>query len=100
MIYSRGARKTTAGVYTRGKSGQHRIRQLLTATGGNSRESATETYTALALSRGKGEKSGVRARSAAWRHGAGVNPVGCKECYKTMIRRCTLTARTEEQSSG
>lgn len=26
-----------------GKSGQHRTRQLLTATGGNSRESATET---------------------------------------------------------
>ena len=28
---------------TRGKSGQHRERQSLTATGGNSRESATET---------------------------------------------------------
>lgn len=27
----------------RGKSGQHRIRQSLTATGGNPRESATET---------------------------------------------------------
>ena len=26
-----------------GKSGQHRIRQLLTATGGDPRESATET---------------------------------------------------------
>jgi hypothetical protein len=28
---------------TRGKSGQHRERQLLTAIGGNPRESATET---------------------------------------------------------
>lgn len=54
-----------------GKSGQHRIRQSLTATGGNSRESATETipprtFLLKILSkkvRGKGERSEVRAHS-------------------------------------
>lgn len=43
----------------RGKSGQHREGQLLTATGGNSRESATETKPPSY--RGKGEKRGARA---------------------------------------
>jgi len=46
-----------------GKSGQHRTRQLLTATGGNPRESATETKLPFM---GKGETSGVRAHSGVW----------------------------------
>ena len=41
IIYRQSARRPLA--FARGKSGQHRIRQSLTATGGNPRESATET---------------------------------------------------------
>jgi hypothetical protein len=49
-----------------GKSGQHRAWQLLTATRGNSRESATETIPPEAINPGKGEKSEVRAHDTAW----------------------------------
>jgi hypothetical protein len=52
------------GDASRGKSGQRRERQLLTATGGNPRESATETKPLSSES--KGEKSEVRARSLCW----------------------------------
>lgn len=67
-----------AGVfmYMRGKSGQRRIRQPLTAAGGDSRESATETKLPFM---GKGETSEVRAHSDVWQHTEEVNPVGCKE---------------------
>ena len=62
---------------------QQRIRQSLTATGGNSRESATETKLPLYfIYEGKGETSGVRAHSRLWRHRREVNPVGCKEICK------------------
>ena len=47
-----------------GKSGQHRIRQSLTATGGDPRESATETK--LPEQSGKDETSRVRAYSIPW----------------------------------
>ena len=51
-----------AGYFTfRGKSGQYRTQQLLTATEGNLRESATETIPPL--TKGKGEMSEVRAHS-------------------------------------
>jgi len=50
-------------MWARGKSGQHRMRQPLTAAGGNPRESATETKLP---SKGKGETSEVRAHSDAW----------------------------------
>ncbi len=50
--------------FLRGKSGQHRGGQLLTATGGDSRESATETIPSRL--RDKGEKSEVRAHSRLW----------------------------------
>ncbi len=47
-----------------GKSGQLRDWQLLTATGGNPRESATETTQPVFLKKiGNGETSGVRAHS-------------------------------------
>lgn len=45
-----------------GKSGRLREGQLLTATRGNSRESATETKPPIILV-GKDEKSGVRAHN-------------------------------------
>gem|GEM_PF-1141101 len=48
----------------RGKSGQYRAEQSLTATGGNPRESATETKLPNLL--GKGETSGVKAHSTSW----------------------------------
>lgn len=48
-----------------GKSGQRRERQLLTATEGDLRESATETIP-LSFILGKGEMSEVRAHSLAW----------------------------------
>jgi hypothetical protein len=63
----------------RGKSGQHRTRRLLTATGGDSRESATETRPPVSI--GKDETSEVRAHSDAWRHAEEVNPVCCKEDF-------------------
>ncbi len=44
-----------------GSTGQ---RQSLTATGGDPRESATETK--LPLQKGKGETSGVKAHSNVW----------------------------------
>ena len=68
----------------RGKSGQHRIRQSLTATRGDPRESATETKLPIAM--GKGETSKVRAYSLLWRHSKEVNPVGCKEIYISGVR--------------
>lgn len=40
-------------------------RQSLTATGGNPRESATETKLPKSSDEGKGERSGVRAHSDA-----------------------------------
>ena len=49
-----------------GKSGQHRERQSLTATGGNPRESATETKLPNSSVLGKGETSEVRAHSFLW----------------------------------
>ena len=48
----------------RGKSGQCRIRQPLTAAGGDPRESATETIPPTSV--GKGERSSVRDYSDAW----------------------------------
>lgn len=64
----------------RGKSGQHRTQQSLTATVRKDRESATETKLPRVLckvlwlcasdwslvARGKGEKSEVRAHSGIW----------------------------------
>jgi hypothetical protein len=44
-----------------GKSGQHRVGRLLTATGSDPRESATETIPLASAS--KGETSRVRAYS-------------------------------------
>jgi len=69
---------------SRGKSGQQRQRWSLTATGGNPRESATETKLPLASFgvKGKGETSEVRAHSLPWRHGREVNPAGCKEILR------------------
>lgn len=46
-----------------GSEGQ---RQSLTATGGNPRESATETKLPLYVYRGKGETSEVKAHSRLW----------------------------------
>lgn len=46
-----------------GKSGQRREGQLLTATGSNPRESATETKPPTGQPEGKGETSGVRAHN-------------------------------------
>lgn len=44
VIYcNEAAHQTIAPLIGGGKSGQHRVRQSLTATGGDSRESATET---------------------------------------------------------
>ena len=54
-------------------------RQSLTATGGDPRESATETIPPLSFDIGKGERSGVRAHSPLRRRKGEVNPVGCKE---------------------
>lgn len=50
-------------IWSRGKSGQLRTEQLLTATGGNPRESATETIPLCLSGQSKGEMSGVRAHS-------------------------------------
>jgi hypothetical protein len=58
-------------------------RQLLTATGGNPRESATETTPPLPKGVGKGETSEVRAHSSCRRLREEVNPACCKE---TAIR--------------
>lgn len=45
----------------RGKSGQHRTGQSLTTTGGDPRESATETIPPRLFWRGKGERSAVHS---------------------------------------
>ncbi len=73
------------GLGARGKSGQQRIRQWLTATRGDPRESAAETRLPTLV--GKGEKSGVRAHSWLWRQSQEVNPAGCKENYMNMAIR-------------
>ena len=43
LQYKEAVYRAIACIYVRGKSGQYRIRQPLTAAGGDPRESATET---------------------------------------------------------